>query len=699
MSNRDFLLEIGTEEIPARFLPDTLQQLKNLAAKLFAENRLFYEEIYTYATPRRLVLLVKDLEEQQRPKEEKKKGPSRKAAFDEQGNPTKAALGFANKMGFNVEDLSLETIDKGEYLVALERVEGRGAVEVLPELAPSLIKSLSFPKSMYWDETLIRFARPIRWLLCLYGGVTISFSLGNLAAGNTTRGHRLHDSGSITVNNVQEYFTSLEEAGVELDQERRASLIEEELYRAASGENMFPRVDPGLLEEVTYLVEHPSGVLCSFSADYLNLPEEVLVTTLQGHQRYFPVENERAEIAPYFVTISNNKSAPVSNIRHGNEKVIRARLADARFFYEEDLRIPLKDYVPRLKNILFQEDLGSLYDKTERLQSLTEYILEKVQLLDETEKQGALRASYLAKADLATQMVDEFPELQGSIGREYALKSGESKAAAEALYEHYLPRFAGDELPETRAGAVVALSDKIDHVAGCFAVGLRPSGSQDPYGLRRQSLGILQVLLEHNFALTIRELTAKTLVLLAEKLKELPRGEVEKDVVEFFHQRVRFFMQDKGMEYDIVEAVLNTPTFDNIPFTWQRIKFLQSQQHGEVLQKASTAYIRVANLAQNADEEKELAEGLLLEPEEKELHKNMVEAEEKISREIKENSLPEVLHSLAELKTPIDGFFDKVMVMAEDEQLRMNRLVLLKKLRDLYLQLADFSKIVFPGNN
>lgn len=696
MATADLLLEIGTEEIPASFMPAAMKQLQDMCGKFLGEERLAYESIHTFATPRRLILLVKKLEERQRDLEEKKRGPTSEIAYDEKGNPTKAALGFARKLGITVEELQLEKTEKGEYLVALHKITGRPAINLLPKILPDLLKSISFPKSMYWEKSKVRFARPIRWLLCLYGSQPVQFTYAGLAAGRQTRGHRFLKPGPLDVADTGNYFSIMEEASVVVDPARRSNLIAEGVRAAALEGGGTACVQEELLQEVTFLVENPQPVFCSFPASYLDLPREVLVTTMQSHQRYFPVENSRGSLLPHFVAVSNNPSASLENVRGGNERVLKARLADARFFYGEDLKTTLEEKTDKLKHILFQEELGTVYEKTQRLLNLTDFLAGRIGAIGEKEKKEALRAAYLCKADLGTLMVGEFPELQGVMGKEYALRSGESAGVAEAIAEHYRPRFAGDGLPGSKAGALVALADKMDHLSGCFAVGIRPSGSQDPYALRRHSLGLLQILLEHSVEVPVDELVERALSLLKERLKDLQEQEVKKQILEFFRGRLRFYFQESEIDYDIIDAVLAT-TLNEISFLWQKVHFLQKSRTGNDLQNITIAYSRAANLSYQGEPDYPVQENLLQEEKEKELYSKYLETKEKVDAALVEKDLHRCFSALVELKEPLDHFFDNVLVMVDEQEKRLNRLALLREVQKLYLEFADFSRIVFPG--
>lgn len=694
---RDLLLEIGTEEIPARFMPAILEQLKEKGTALLEEQHLSFNEAHTFGTPRRLVFYVTGLPVRQPDREEKKKGPARERAFDREGNPTAAALGFAAKLGLSVKELQLEKTDKGEYLVALQRVSGASTTDLLSEILPGLIKSLSFPKNMYWESSRFRFARPIRWLLCLLGGEQVAFQCAGLRSGRESYGHRFLAPGPFTVKDAQQYFALLPQKGIILDQGQRLQMIKAEVEKAAADHGAVAVLAEDLLQEVTFLVEMPQTLFCSFPESYLFLPREVLVTTMQSHQRYFPVEDREGQIRPFFVAVSNNPAAPEENVRAGNEKVLKARLADARFFYEEDRRFPLETKVEQLKEILFQEKLGTVFDKMERLVALSTHLIPYLPGITEREKKAALRAARLCKADLATQMVGEFPELQGIMGREYALADGEDELTALAVYEHYLPRFTGDNLPKSRAGVLVALADKADHLAGCFAAGIRPSGSQDPYALRRQTLGLLQILLEHALPLSFSTLIGKALSLYQERLPALQVAETAAVIKDFAWQRLRHYLQERGIDYDLVDGVLATP-LEDVSALWQRARFLQKKRSAEELALAAAAYIRVANLAQHAASDVDTDEKLMQDMAEKEIYRRFMETAPELQALLAADNYDAALSLLARFKETVDPFFDKVLVMVEDQKIRANRLALLSQIRAMYLQLADFSKIVFASS-
>ncbi|MFZ5626557.1 MAG: glycine--tRNA ligase subunit beta, partial [Bacillota bacterium] len=555
---KEFLLEIGTEEIPAKFLPGAIKQLEELAQKALDKEKLTYEQIRVWATPRRLVLNITGLPEKQADVTEEVKGPAKKAAFDAEGKPTKAVEGFARSQGVALAELLIKEVNGVEYVFARKEIKGRSTAEVMTELAPTFISGLSFPKPMRWAHYDFRFARPIRWLLCLLDDQVLEFRLENLVSGRLTYGHRVLGPGPFTVNHAAEYRQLLLEKGyVMVDQEERRRQVWQQIQDLAAREGGQVEEDADLLEEIIHLLEYPTALCGSFEPEFLQLPDEVIITPMKEHQRYFPVRDQQGKLMNKFITVRNGTADYIEIVREGNEKVLRARLADARFFYEEDQKQPLAAYLPRLDKIVFQENLGTLGEKVQRIQNLTSYLAETLQV-EEEEKEIAARTAWLAKADLVTSMVYEFPELQGIMGRYYARLSGEREEVAQAIFEHYLPRFAGDMLPASVAGALVSIADKLDTIVGCFAVGIQPTGSQDPYALRRQALGICHILLQRGWHLDLPAAINRTYAAIADKpgLK-LDREKTVVEVMEFFRLRLRYIlMEDEGLAYDTVDAVL-----------------------------------------------------------------------------------------------------------------------------------------------
>lgn len=690
--SRDLVFEIGCEEIPARLMPETMARLKTLAEEMFADKRLSFSEVTTLGTPRRLVLVVRNLAEETAAKEFEVKGPPFKAAYDASGQPTRAAQGFARSQGVELSALTVRTIDGGEYVFATKREEGRPTQEILAKGLPALVRSLSFPRPMRWGSRELKFARPIGWLLALFGSEPVKFELEGIRSDRYTFGHRFLAPGPFALANTDEYFDCLERGYVVLVPEERKERIRaqgNELAREVNGRVLWSE---DLLTEVTFLVEYPTALMGSFAHEYLALPSDVIVTPMKDHQRYFPVINQEGDLLPYFIAVRNGTDDHLDIVREGNEKVLRARLADARFFFKEDQKTSLADKVEGLKNIVFQENLGTLYDKSQRLMVLTRFLAGQVGL-DKTATSFAERAAFLAKADLTTNMVNEFPELQGIMGREYALLSGEHASVAQAIAEQYLPRFADDELPATLSGALLALSDKMDTVVGCFGAGLVPTGSEDPYGLRRLATGSINIMLDQELDISLAELASKAAALYGVQ-KLLPRAaeEVAAEVGEFLTQRLRIVLEDKNLRYDVVDAVLAVlPDYPSQ--SYRRAELIARLRKEPFFTDMLQAFTRVGNLARQAGNE-ELKPELLTEQAEIALYKHYRELKDKVPNLIEHDRAQEAIEQLSTLAMPVDKFFTDVLVMAEDQQVRANRLALLKEVRDLALSIADLSRLV-----
>lgn len=689
---QDLLLEIGTEEIPARFMEQTLKQMAQKAEQLFKDHRLSYQEINTYGTPRRLTLLVRGLAEKQEDLLEEAKGPSKQVAFDAQGNPTKAALGFARGRGVKVEDLVVKATPAGEYVFAIIRKEGEETIKVIGPLLKDYIEGLTFPKTMRWGSFKTRFVRPLRWLLALYGNTVIPVTIENITSGRVTYGHRFLAGGPVEITQPEEYLAKLEKAFVIADQQKRQRIIWEQIQQLAAAEGGRVEKDEDLLEEVTYLVEYPSALIGSFSSDYLTLPEEVLITPMREHQRYFPVRDSQGKLMPKFITVHNGTEEYIHIVREGNENVLRARLDDARFFYREDLKTSLSSRVERLKNVVYQEDLGTVYEKTERLQALAQYLAKTLSMSPEA-TEDAVRCAFLAKADLVTGMVYEFPELQGIMGAYYAAHDGEKETVSVGIREHYLPRFSGDQLPQSTVGTVVGIADKIDTIVGCFAVGIQPTGSQDPYALRRQALGICHIILDQELELSLSSLITESYLLYQQKIQpKLSLEQVREEVGQFFRQRIASILEEKGYSYDVVNAVLATGWEDPLD-VYRRAQALSQFRQQAGFEALITAFNRAANLAQKAPTD-QLQESLLVEPVEKELFRVFQSVYQRTNVQLAEGDYLGTLETLSTLRQPIDCFFNGVMVMVDDDAIRNNRLALLKQITDLTAKVADLSQIV-----
>ncbi|MGQ9703924.1 MAG: glycine--tRNA ligase subunit beta [Actinomycetota bacterium] len=688
---RDLLLEIGTEELPWGAVQDGRSQLRDNLLAILERERLEHEGIRVYSTPRRLAALVEGLAERQADYQEMVRGPRRSAAFDERGNPTAAAEGFARARGVRVEDLVVRETEKGEFIFAVVREEGRETVEILPGLVEEVLRSFSFRKSMRWGAGEFRFARPVRWLVVLYGKEVVPVEFEGLRAGRVSRGHRFLSPGKVELTGPRDYLEALRRARVLADEEERRRAILEGMDKALSSRGLRAVPAAETLDEVVDLVEYPHVILGRFGERYLELPREVLETAMQEHQRYFPVEDADGRLAPAFLVVHNGDPAREEIIRSGHERVLRARLEDASFFYQEDLERSLEDRLPDLKAVVWQAKLGSLYDKSQRLAELCGEICRSAHLPDEVEEK-ARRAALLCKADLVTSMVVEFTSLQGIMGRIYALAAGEDPETAAAIEEHYLPRFAGDRLPQTVPGAVLCLAEKIDNMVGCFGVGLVPSGSEDPYALRRQAVAVLSVLVKTGLHVDF----ASLLEAAAERFGFAQPSAVAAEVGDFCRQRWRQALIGEGFDYDLVGAVLDLALRDPCEARL-RLEALQEARGKGLLQRAYTGFERCYNLSIRA-EVPELDEGLLVEEAERNLYSRLTWAQEPLRGYLDAGEYGAALGVLLEMAPDIDRFFDEIFVMGEDERLRDNRLALLRKVASLFSEFADFTQVVTEGD-
>ena len=683
---KDLLLEIGTEEIPAKFMPAALAQLENTTKVKLTELRISYGDVRAVGTPRRLAVIVKEVDIAQADKHSENKGPSIKIAFGQDGSPTKAALGFARGQGVDPAAL----VVKDEYVYAIVQEQGRPVAELLPDLLTDIVNSLSFPKSMRWGDLDMRFVRPIRWLVALFGSDVVDFTLPGVSSGRITRGHRFLGQAEVEVASVADYFDCLNKNFVMVDQDVRRRIIKEQIENLAVSRGGTATIDQELLEEVVYLVEYPTALCGDFEAKYLSLPPEAIITPMREHQRYFPVTGKDGKLLPMFITVRNGGAEHIDIVRHGNERVLKARLADAQFFFEEDRKIPLADRVEKLKTIVFQEGLGTLYDKVLRLERLATGF---GQILGVSQDELSIvnRGAHLAKADLVTGMVCEFTELQGIMGREYAKLNGERLEVTEAVYEHYLPRFAGDDLPQTTAGRLISIADKMDNIVATFSRGLIPTGSQDPYALRRQALGIVNTLIDANYHVSLCAIAGQAMDLLGITDNER-RTKLVADIEDFFRLRIKNIFTEENLRYDMIDAVLATGN-DDIYDTWLRAKAMAVEGGTPEMQKAVQALVRVGNLAKNATSET-IDTSLFTADAEHNLYKSYLEAQAVIAKYQAEKNYQGILTVLASIAAPIDVFFGAVMVMVEEVEVKNNRLALLKSIATLAAQTADLTKIV-----
>ncbi len=683
------LFEIGTEEIPARFMPGALAYMEDYIKKSLSELRVDYGRVYATGTPRRLVLKVEDVAPSQRDLEQEVIGPPAKVAFDATGKVTKAGEGFARAQGVGVEELKVKQTKKGEYVYIVKREKGRPTEELLPEVLKNMVLKFPWPKSMRWGKRKIRFARPIHWFLALFDDKIIKFSVSDIESSNVTYGHRFLAPDPIEIRHPDEYAEAMERAFVVYDHNARRELIKQQVRECAESVGGLPDDDPDLLEEVTFLVEYPVATVGKFSKKFLDLPQEVLTTTMKEHQKYFPVFNQKGEIMPYFVVVNNIKTDNMDIITQGNERVLRARLSDAKFFYEEDKKVPLEQMFERLKDVVFQEKLGTSYEKVMRFKRIACRLAEKLvpEKLSKVE-----RCALLCKADLESQMVNEFDELQGIMGREYAYAQGEDPEVAEGIFEHYLPRFSGDRLPETDTGAIVGIADRIDTIVGCFGIGLVPTGSEDPYGLRRDALGIIQVLLHKGYRVSLSWLVDEALALLKDKI-EKPADEVKEEVLSFFRQRLYHLWVSEGYRYDLVDAVLEAG-FDDVVDAKNRLDALSELAKSDNFESLMTTFKRVVNIIPDGFTETEVDESLFDKAQEKSLYEAVCAIEGEVEKLVSEGRYKEALEKLSSLKAKVDEFFDNVLVMDKDEAKKNNRLSLLNRIARLFSRIADLRKVV-----
>ena len=683
----ELFLEIGTEEIPAGFLRPAMNDLERLLRKELDTARIAYGEVRTLATPRRLAISIAAVASEQERQELTLSGPSVKVAFDADGNPTKAALGFARSNGVEVSELSTMETDKGSYLFLSKVIEGRPTAGLLPEVLPRVIGNIPFRKSMRWKDLDTRFARPIHWIVALFGGEVVSFPYGNLQSGNVSRGHRFMAPQEFTVSGLDSYLEQTRKHFVLPDPAERRQLIAAGVEKLAKESGGVLNPDDELLDEVSCLVEDPTPLCGSFEDKYLELPRELLITSMREHQRYFTVEDAAGKLLPRFITVSNTRPEDPAVVVRGNERVLRARLSDAMFFWNEDQKVKLESRLEALKNVVYQAKLGTSYEKVMRFRQLA---VELADQLAPADRDLTDRAALLAKCDLETGMVYEFPELQGVMGREYARLEGEDLRIAKAIHEHYLPVQAGGDLPTDDVGAFVSLADKVDTICGCFGVGLIPTGTADPYALRRSAIGVLNIILDRGYRISLPELIGRSVALLEPKLNR-PAAEVAADVVEFV--RLRFFNLLTGQDYpqDVVDAVLSA-SFDDVVDALARVKALTALKGQDDFEPLAVAFKRVVNIIKGGVPAA-INPSLFENDCESKLHA----AQQKVAGDVKtavtNGDYAGALRAIAGLRPEVDSFFDGVMVMAKDEQVKTNRLALLTAVASLFGGIADFAKI------
>ncbi len=702
----ELLLEIGTEELPYQFIPPALRALGDSAAHLLKEHLLSHGAVRTLGTPRRLVLVVASLASRQAATVKETMGPSKAHSFDAAGQPTKAAIGFAGSQGVAVKDLEIRQTPKGDYVFAVKREPGHLTHKLLADILPSLIEQLSFPKSMRWNESGMRFARPVRWLLALYGGKVVNFQVGGVKAGDRTWGHRylafddFKTNQWVRVKDFMSYVKALESHGVIADQDQRRAMILSQLTRLTHSVRGDLHQDDDLLEQAIYTVEYPHAILGTFALQYLSLPKAVLMTAMKEHQGYFSVMHRDGTLLPKFISVTNMKLADMKLIREGNERVLAARLADAKFFFDEDRKIKLADRVEKLKGVIFHQKLGTQHQRTYRIVALASKLAAMLggdQLIN-----TCRRAAELSKADLLTGIVGEFPTLQGEMGREYARHDGESEAVSLAIGEQYLPRAMEGELPKTLEGKILSLADRIDTIVAFFHVGIVPTGSEDPLGLRRHASAIVRILIEGNLWLNLSEATkhGKELVQ-AQGLSASPHVKGSSDPLDFIAERLRYYGRTvHGIRDDVMDAVLKPAARSAFVLSdlLSRMKALQAITTRPEFDPLMVGFKRAHRLVQKEKWSRDFINPELVQhPAEKELNNVLSKVEPRVQAMMAKSEYAKALEELVRMKPVIDQFFVGVLVNADDPALRENRLSMLYKVDVLFRQFADFSHIVVTG--
>lgn len=710
------LFEIGTEEIPAKFMPGILKQLKELAAAKMQELRIPFEDITVYGTPRRMAFIADGVAETQADVVVEAKGPSVKIAYVS-GAPSKAAQGFARGQGVDVKDL----VVRDNYVYAVKHLAGQPVVELLPGLLMDILTSLSFPKTMRWADYEFRFVRPIRWMVALFGDQIIPVEICGVKSGKFSMGHRFMQQslkaaaesqgllsaalskvgnkvysalagvkGAVEIPSAGDYKKVMYDNFVMVDQDERRALILQQIKDLAAQNGGEAEINEDLLEEVNYLVEWPTALCGKFEEKFLSLPKECIITPMREHQRYFPVLDEDGNLLNKFITVRNGGSEHLDIVTHGNERVLRARLSDAEFFFNEDRATKLEDRLEKLKTVSFQEGLGNMYDKSERLVKMAEML--RFAINTPVDEEELRRCALLCKTDLVTGMVIEFTELQGVMGREYALLDGEKPEVATGIFEHYLPRFAGDALPATTIGRIVGIGDKLDNICATFSRGLAPTGSQDPYALRRQALGVINILLDANYHISLAKIIAGTLYLLDIKPEET--GKLVPQIMEFFKQRLRNLLMDQGIRYDVIDAVFADKRNDDIVDLAVRCKALATYVEAGNAEPLVQVSVRVSNLCKKIEKEVAISGALFKDESENKLHEVVAAVSKEIIPEIVLYDYAAVLKAGEKVIEPVNTFFDNVMVMDEDENVKNNRLAMLEEVRGIVNAVGDLSLLV-----
>lgn len=689
MNKQDLLLEIGLEEMPARFVTGSIEQLTSKIKNWLEEKKISFDSITHYSTPRRLAVIAFGVSTSQEDVEEEAKGPAKKIAVDHEGNWSKAAVGFTKGQGMSVEDIYFKEINGVEYAHVRKFTKGQATKEILPEIE-HIITGLTFPKNMRWANENLKYIRPIKWILALYGTEVIPFTITNVATSNRTNGHRFLGK-EIEIGTPEEYVNKLLGEFVIANAEERRNAILSQISKIEEEQGWTIPVDEELLEEVTNLVEYPTALFGRFEEEFLELPEEVLITSMKEHQRYFPVKKKDGTLLPFFVTVRNGDHMHLETVAKGNEKVLRARLSDAAFFYREDQKTNISDSLAKLASIVYHEEIGTLSEKVARVRSLTNQLAELLNF-NEEDKKTADRAAEISKFDLVTHMVYEFPELQGFMGEKYARQKGESEAVAVAINEHYMPRNAEDSTPNSNSGALLALAEKLDTIVSFFAIGNIPSGSQDPYALRRQASGIVQILINKEWNVSLTDLLRLSILSIKEKgIGEKGEEELLLELVAFFKLRLKHYLQEQSIRYDIIDAVLEK-NITALPTLVKKAFVLQTKKDGSGFKETVEALSRVLTISNKAVDNAEINESLFENEYEKALYNQYRGV--KSTLESNEASEEEFFDKLASLQGTINDFFEHTMVMTENQALKNNRLALMSQLAKLIISFANVKEII-----
>lgn len=689
MNKQDLLLEIGLEEMPARFVTGSIEQLTSKIENWLKEKKISFESITHFSTPRRLAVIAYGVSTSQEDVEEEAKGPAKKIAVDHEGNWSKAAVGFTKGQGMSVEDIYFKEINGVEYAHVRKFTKGQATKEILPEIE-HIITGLTFPKNMRWANETLKYIRPIKWLLAIYGSETIPFAITNVSTSNRTIGHRFLGK-EVEIGTPEEYVTKLLAEFVMVNSEERKNAILSQISKLEEEQGWTIPVDEELLEEVTNLVEYPTALFGRFEEEFLELPEEVLITSMKEHQRYFPVKKKDGTLLPYFVTVRNGDHMHLETVAKGNEKVLRARLSDAAFFYREDQKTSISDSLAKLASIVYHEEIGTLSEKVARVRSITNQLAELLSF-NEEDKKTVDRAAEISKFDLVTHMVYEFPELQGFMGEKYARQKGESEAVAVAINEHYMPRNAEDSTPKSNSGALLALAEKLDTIVSFFAIGNIPSGSQDPYALRRQASGIVQILINKEWNVSLTDLLRLSIRSIKEKgIGEKAEEELLVELLAFFKLRLKHYLQEQSIRYDIIDAVLEK-NITALPALVKKASVLQTKKDASGFKETVEALSRVLTISNKAVENVAINESLFENDYETALYNQYRSV--KLELESNEVSEEEFFDKLASLQEAINDFFDHTMVMAEDQALKNNRLAVMSKLAELIMSFANVKEIV-----